>query len=99
MSSSFSIWIAVALAHLSVSFPHDSHEGGYATPRVSQFDSLKPVTREALRKYMADPEDTRRRLAAMVPDIPQDQATLDRIHQASDFWKAGFFQSFIWHYF
>ncbi|PAV64158.1 hypothetical protein WR25_01495 [Diploscapter pachys] len=81
MSNSFSIWIAVALAHLSVSFPHDSHEGGGVTPEVNQFDSLKPITQEALRKYMADPEDTRRRLAAMVPDIPQDQATLDRIHQ------------------
>ncbi|PAV64123.1 hypothetical protein WR25_05620 [Diploscapter pachys] len=78
MSNSFSIWIAVALAHLSVSFPHDSHEGVDVTPKVNQFDSLKPITQEALRKYMADPEDTRRRLAAMVPDIPQDQATLDR---------------------
>ncbi|PAV57305.1 hypothetical protein WR25_20379 [Diploscapter pachys] len=65
MPNSLSIWIAVALAHLSVSYPHDSHEGGYVTPEVSQFDSLKPITQEALRKYMADPEDTRRRLAAM----------------------------------
>lgn len=88
MSNSFSIWIVALLAHLSVSFPRDPHVGVDVTRKVSQFDALKPVTREALQKYMADPEDTRRRLAAMVPDIPQDQATLDRIHQASDFWRA-----------
>ncbi|PAV80424.1 hypothetical protein WR25_23594 [Diploscapter pachys] len=81
MLNSFPIWVVAALAHLSVSFPHDSHEGGGVTPEVNQFDSLKPITLEALRKYMADPEDTSRRLAAMIPNIPQEQATLDRIHQ------------------
>ena len=80
---SFSIWIVAALAHLSVSFPHDSHEGGYVSPNVSQFDSLKPITQEALRKYMADPEDTRRRLAAMVPNIPQDPVTLNQMRQVT----------------
>ena len=82
---SFSIWIVAALAHLSVSFPYNSYKGVNMIREVNEFDTLKPITQEALRKYMADPEDTRRRLAAMVPNIPQDQATLDRIHQASDF--------------
>ncbi|PAV81006.1 hypothetical protein WR25_19430 [Diploscapter pachys] len=81
MLNSFPIWVVAALAHLPVSFSRGSREGGGVTPKVNQFDSLKPITQQALRKYMADPEDTRRRLAAMIPNIPQDQAALDRIHQ------------------
>ncbi|PAV83824.1 hypothetical protein WR25_02323 [Diploscapter pachys] len=51
------------------------------TPKVNQFDSLEPATQEVLRKYMADPEDTRRRLAAMSPDIPQNPVMLSRVQQ------------------
>ena len=77
MALPFSIWLFSALAQLAVSHPIGSHEHVYPTQGADPFDKFDAQTAEAFRKYMLNPEDTRKRLAAMIPNIEQNEEQLN----------------------